>query len=164
MNRSPWGRPRNNELIQDLQALALWLLIIVVVCYLLFPNFFQDILDRLKLPEETPAASQPLTTDSQNQFLSDFPLVYQEVYGGGRVPELSKGYWAIFVREGQFEQLQLSEEAYRFLIGLIEKDRTNGSQKLILAASGQVRQVLVSEEVYNVVGQLAVIGGRNRAP
>lgn len=162
MNRSPWGRPQNG-FIQDLQALAFWIVVIGLLGYLLFPNFFSDLVSRLKLSEETTTQTTQTDTTTQTPTL-DFPTVFQEVYGSDKVAELSQGYWAIFIKEGQFEQLALSEEAYRFLVGVIEKDRAGGNQKVILAANGQVRQILVSEEVYSVVSQLAVIGGRSRAP
>ncbi len=165
MSRSSWGRPRGNEMIQDLQALAFWLVLIGVIGYLLFPSFFQDLFGRLKMPLDTPTqATQTTDLLSQGLVSPDFPLVFQEVYGSGQLAELSKGYWAIFVREGQFEQMELTEEAYSFLLGLIEKDRNNGRQKVILSANGQVRQVLLSDEVYDIMSQLSVVGSRNRSP
>ncbi len=163
MSRSSWGRPRGNALIQDLQALAFWLALIGVIGYLLFPSFFQDLFGRLTMPLDTPTQANQ-SIDQRVQASPDFPLVFQEVYGSGQLPELTKGYWAIFVRDGQFEQMELTQEAYSFLLGLIEKDRNNGKQKVILSANGQVRQVLVSDEVYDIMSQLSVVGSRNRSP
>ena len=163
MSRSSWGRPRGSDLIQDLQALAFWLVLFGVVGYLLFPSFFQDLFGRLKMPLDTPTQATQ-TTDTQVPVTPDFPLVFQEVYGSGQQPELSRGYWAIFVRDGQFEQMELTEQAYSFLWGIIEKDRNNGRQKVIFSANGQVQQVLVSDEVYDIMSQLAVVGSRNGSP
>lgn len=154
--------------MKDLQALAFWVVLIGVIGYLLFPGFFQDLVARLKWPGDSASQAVQPAVDTglpgQTSLGSDFPLVFREVYGEGQTAELSKGYWAIFVHDGQFEQMALTEDAYRFLLGIIEKDRTNGKQKVILSANGQVRQVLVSDEVYDIMSQLAIIGGRNRAP
>lgn len=160
MNRNPWGRSRNDDFIKDLQALAFWLVIIGVVGYLLFPGFFQDVLGRLRLPAET--VTTETTTQTVN--LTELPTVFQQVYGGDKLPELSKGYWAVFVRDGQFEQLGLTQDSYLFLSSLIEKDHANGSQKLILAADGQIQQVLVSDEVYAIIEKLSVINDRSGKP
>jgi hypothetical protein len=165
VSRPPWGRPSNNIMMKDLQALAFWLVLICVGGYLLFPDFFKDVYSRLQLPLEAPVQTTQQPATDVNQDLNNLPLVFEEVYGGGTQPlELSKGYWIIFVQEGQFQQLALSEESYRFVLGVIAKDQTTGTQKLILAANGQVRQLMVSEEVFTIINQLNVIGGRNRSP
>jgi len=163
LNRSPWGNPRKSGLRKDLQALAFWLVLIGIIGYLLFPSFFSDLVSRLRLPGET-AQTQTAVDTTQAQNGSNIPLVFQEVYGAELTAELSKGFWAIFVRDGQFEQLALSEEAYRFLLGIIDKDRTNGKQRVILSANGQVRQVLVSDEVYDIITQLDVVSKRSKSP
>ncbi len=164
MSRPPWGRPRN-QLKHELQALAFWLLLIGIGSYLLFPNFFKDIYSRLQLPAETAVQSnQSQTPSDSGQGLTDLPQVLQQVYGGNESGELSKGYWVVFVQDGQFQQMALSEETYRFILGLLAKDETTGTQKLILVANGQVRQLTVSEEVFSIVSQLHVIGNRSSSP
>ncbi|MDA8441554.1 MAG: hypothetical protein M0Z55_04170 [Peptococcaceae bacterium] len=164
MNRSPWGRRRNNDLMHDLQALALWIIIIGIIGYLLFPGFFQDVYNRLKLVDLSAPAPVTEQTTLTTQPQVDFPAVFQQVYGSGQMPELSKGYWAIFVRDGQFEQLPLSEQAYAFVCSVIEKDSGDGKQKLILTTNGQVQQVMISEEAYAIICQLAIINDRNPTP
>ncbi|WP_407308683.1 hypothetical protein [Desulfosporosinus sp. SB140] len=167
-----WGRPPRNELWQDLQALALWILIIGVVGYILFPNFFKDIYTRLSDPaaqtsslndnytlnnttDQTSDASNPQTVIGQ-----DFSSVTNSLYNAKS--EVSSGYWVIFVANGEFKQLPVSSEAYAFLVRLIENDQNAaGKNTVILASNGQIRKVVVSEEIYAIITNLAVIGARS---
>ncbi|HEX3014987.1 MAG TPA: hypothetical protein VHQ46_01160 [Desulfobacteria bacterium] len=162
MHRTQWGRSTKNETLKDLQALAFWLLVIAIVAYLLFPGFFQTLFTEFKVPASTESDTTQSTNDSQSpqQLDTVFQAVYGSGSGSGQAAELSKGYWAVFVHDGQFQQLALTAEAYAFLTGLIEKDQANGTQKVILSANGQAQQVLVSEEVYSIISNLGVINGR----
>ena len=169
-----WGRPPRSELWQDLQALALWILIIGVVGYILFPNFFKDIYSRLAEPAtQTSTLNDNYTlnnsvnantdgTNPQAQLGQDFSSVADALYNNGN-SEVSSGYWIIFVAEGQFKQLAVSSEAYAFLLRIIEGDQNaTGKSTVILAANGQIRKFTVSEEVYTIIMNMSLIGDRSK--
>ncbi|KJR47862.1 hypothetical protein UF75_1718 [Desulfosporosinus sp. I2] len=167
-----WGRPPRNELWQDLQALALWILIIGVVGYVLFPNFFKNIYSHLSDPvtqttslidQYTLNNSGNLNTglpDNQSVFGQDFSSVSNALYYNGN-NEVSSGYWVIFVADGEFKQLAVSSDAYAFLQRLIESDqKTTGKSTIILSANGQIRKFIVSDEIYSIITNMALIVGR----
>ena len=169
---SYWGRPPRNEIWQDLQALALWILIIGVVGYVLFPNFFKDIYSRLSDPvAQTTTLNDnytlnnssdlsPNVTNPQALLGQDFSNVTSALYNNGN-DEVSTGYWVIFVSEGEFKQLAVTTEAYAFLQRLIESDqKATGKSTVILAANGQIRKFTVSEEIYSIIKNIALISGR----
>lgn len=169
-----WGRPPRSELWQDLQALALWILIIGVVGFILFPNFFKDIYSRLAEPvTQTSTLNDNYTlnnsisanTDGSNpQTLlgQDFSSVANALYNNGN-NEVSSGYWIIFVAEGEFKQLAVSSDAYAFLLRIIESDQSaTGKSTVILAANGQIRKFTVSEEIYAIITNMALIGDRTK--
>lgn len=169
---SAWGRPPRNDLWQDLQALALWILIIGVVGYVVFPNFFKDIYSKLSepaaqtstLPEDyTLNNSTNLNTnpnDQQTLLGQDSSSVSNALYNNGK-NEVSSGYWVIFVAEGEFKQLAVSSDAYAFLLQLIESDQSvEGKSTVILAANGQIRKFTVSEEIHTIINNMALIVGR----
>jgi len=169
---SSWGRPPRNEIWQDLQALALWILIIGVVGYVLFPNFFKDIYSRLSDPvtqtttlndNYTLNNSSNLYTDlttPQSLLGQDFSSVTNALYNNGN-NEVSSGYWVIFVSEGEFKQLAVSTEAYAFLLRLIESDqKVTGKSTVILASNGQIRKYTVSEEIYAIINNISLISVR----
>lgn len=168
---STWGRPPRNEIWQDLQALALWILIIGVVGYVLFPNFFKDIYSRLSDPVTQTSTlndynlnnSSNLYTDlttPQSLLGQDFSSVTNALYNNGK-DEVSSGYWVIFVSEGEFKQLAVSTEAYAFLLRLIESDqKATGKSTVILAANGQIRKFSVSEEIYAIINNISLISVR----
>ena len=168
-----WGRPPRSELWQDLQALALWVLIIGVVGYVLFPNFFKDIYSYLSDPvTQTTAVNDQYTlnnsvntntdlSDNQTFFGQDFSSVSNALYYNGS-NEVSSGYWVIFVADGEFKQLAVSNDAYAFLLRLIESDKkATGKSTIILSANGQIRKYIVSEEVYSIITNMALIVGRS---
>lgn len=167
-----WGRPPRSELWQDLQALALWILIIGVVGYILFPNFFKDIYTRLSDPAAQTSSlndnytlnsttdQSTDTTNPQTIFGQDFSNVTSALYNGKN--EVSSGYWVIFVADGEFKQLPVSNEAYAFLLRLIENDqKATGKSTVILASNGQIQKFVVSEEIYTIITNMAVIGARS---
>lgn len=170
---SAWGRPPRNELWKDLQALALWVLIIGVVGFIIFPNFFKDIYSRLSEPvTETSALNENYTLNNstntntsnindQQPFLGeDFSSVSSALYNGKN--EVSSGYWVIFVAEGEFKQLAVSSDAYSFLLRLIESDqKVEGKNIIILAANGQIQKFAVSEEIYVIINNMALIVNRS---
>lgn len=169
---SAWGRPPRNDLWKDLQALALWILIIGVVGYILFPNFFKDIYSRLSDPvtqtstlnnDYTLSDSTNLNTnaiDQQTLLGQDSSSVSNALYNGKN--EVSSGYWVIFVAEGEFKQLAVSSDAYTFLLRLIESDQSvEGKSTVILVANGQIRKFTVTEEIYSIITNMAVIVGRS---
>ncbi|ODA39402.1 hypothetical protein [Desulfosporosinus sp. BG] len=169
---SAWGRPPRNDLWHDLQALALWILIIGVVGYILFPNFFKDIYSRLSDPVtqtstlndnytlNNSANLYPDANDSQQSLGQDFSSVSNALYNNGK-NEVSTGYWVIFVANGEFKQLAVSNDAYAFLLRLIESDQTvTGKNTVILTANGQIQKFIVSEEIYTIINNMALIVGR----
>ena len=169
---SSWGRPPRNEIWQDIQALALWILIIGVVGYVLFPNFFKDIYSRLSDPvtqtttlndNYTLNNSADLYTDvssTQSLLGSEYSNIANALYNIEN-NEVSTGYWIIFVSEGEFKQLAVSTEAYAFLLRLIESDqKSTGKNTVILAANGQIRKSTVSDEIYSIVINIALIADR----
>ena len=168
---SNWGRPPRNEIWQDLQALALWILIIGVVGYVIFPNFFKDIYTRLSDPVTQASTlndnyslnnSVDQNTNANNQLLlgQDFSSVSNALYNNGK-NEVSSGYWVIFVAEGEFRQLAVSSDAYAFILRLIQSDQSvQGKSTVILAANGQIQKFIVSEEIYTIINNMALIVGR----
>lgn len=169
---SSWGRPPRNQIWQDLQALALWILIIGVVGYVLFPNFFKDIYSRLSDPvTQTTSLNDNYTLNNSSDIYSDvtnpqsllgqdFSNVTNALYNNGN-DEVSSGYWVIFVSEGEFKQLAVSTEAYAFLLRLIESDqKVTGKSTVILAANGQIRKFTVSEEIYLIINNISLISAR----
>lgn len=167
-----WGRPPRNELWQDLQALALWILIIGAVGYVLFPNFFKNIYSHLSDPvtqatslndQYTLGNSVNMNTglsDNQSVFNQDFSSVSNALYNNGN-NEVSSGYWVIFVADGEFKQLAVSSDSYTFLQRLIESDqKTTGKSTIILSANGQIRKFVVSDEIYSIITNMALIVGR----
>lgn len=172
---SAWGRPPRNDLWKDLQALALWILIIGVVGYIIFPNFFKDIYTRLSVPvtQTTTPPNDNYTlgssstdnlganaTDQQTLLGQDSSSVSNALYNNGK-NEISSGYWIIFVAEGEFKQLPVSSDAYAFLLRLIESDTSvEGKNAVILAANGQIRKFNVSEEIHAIINNMALIVGR----
>lgn len=169
---SAWGRSPRNDLWKDLQALALWILIIGVVGYILFPNFFKDIYSRLSDPVTQTSTlndnytlnnSSNLNTNTYDQQAllgQDFSSVSNALYNNGK-NEVSSGYWVIFVAEGEFKQLAVSSEAYAFLLRIIESDQSVvGKSTVILAANGQIQKFTVSEEIYAIINNMALIAGR----
>ena len=168
---STWGRRPGNDLWKDLQALALWILIIGVVGYILFPTFFKDIYSRLTDPvAQTSTLNDNYTlnnstnlntnTDDQQTLLGqDYSSVSNALYNGKN--DVTSGYWIIFVAEGEFKQLAVSSDAYSFLLRLIESDQSaEGKSTVILAANGQIRKFTVSEEIYTIITNMALIVGR----
>jgi len=169
---SAWGRSPRNDLWKDLQALALWILIIGVVGYILFPNFFKDIYSRLSDPvTQTSTLNENYTlNNSSNQNTNaydqqallgqDFSSVSKALYNNGK-DEVSSGYWIIFVADGEFKQLAVSSEAYAFLLRMIESDQSvAGKSTVILAANGQIQKFTVTEEIYAIINNMALIVGR----
>ena len=169
---SAWGRPPRNDLWQDLQAVALWILIIGVVGYIVFPNFFKDIYSRLSDPVtqtstlndnytlNNSANLNTNTNDQQALLGQDLSNVSNALYNNGK-NEVSSGYWVIFVAEGAFKQLAVSSEAYAFLLRLIESDQSvEGKSTVILATNGQIRKFTVREEIYTIINNMALIVGR----
>jgi len=169
---STWGRPPRKEIWHDLQALALWILIIGVVGYVLFPNLFKDIYSRLSDPvTQTTTLNDNYTlnnsanlntnvNDQQTLLGQDFSSVSNALYNNGK-NEVSLGYWVIFVAEGEFKQLAVSSDAYAFLLRLIESDQSvEGKSTVILVANGQIKKFAVSQEIYSIINNMALISGR----
>ncbi|HZK83747.1 MAG TPA: hypothetical protein VFC58_03550 [Desulfosporosinus sp.] len=168
---SAWGRPPRNDLWKDLQALALWILIIGVVGYIVFPNFFKDIYSTLSDPVTKTSTTDNYklqTTDDVNSNTYDQQTllgqnsssVSNALYNNGN-NEVSSGYWIIFVAEGEFKQLSVSSDAYAFLLRLVESDQSvEGKNAIILVANGQLQKFNVSGEVYTIINNMALIVSR----
>lgn len=166
-----WGRPPRNQIGQDIQSLAIWVLIIGVVGFLLFPTFFKDVFSRMSDPVvETsnladvnlPNSSGLEPLDYADLSTQDYPNVYNSLYNGKN--EVSSGYWVIFVAEGEFKQLSVTSESYAFLLRLIESDqKAVVKNSVILTANGQIRKYLVSDEIYVIINNISTINNRTRS-
>lgn len=165
-----WGRPPRNKMGQDIQALAIWVLIIGVVGYLLFPTFFRDVFSRMSVPvDETSTLADvnlPNTTglvplNSSDLSTQDYSNVYNSLYNGKN--EVSSGYWIIFVAENEFKQISVTSESYAFLLRLIESDQKAVlKNSVILTANGQISKYLVSDEIYTIINNMSIISSRTR--
>lgn len=164
--RSAWGRPPKNDIWSDIQALLLWIFIVGIVGYLLFPDFFHNVYDHLAVNEDrmeeigeiTLPSSSINFTDPSNQY--QLPNVYNTIYSGES--EISDGYWAIFVMDNQFKQLSLSTESYAFILRLIDGDRkADIKSTILLSASGKIQKYQVSDEIYKILTNLSQIDLRS---
>lgn len=168
-----WRRPPRSELWHDLQALALWVLIIGVVGYILFPNFFKDIYSRLSEPiTQTSSLNDDYTlnnsgsnmdaANSQALVGQDFSSVTNALYNNGS-SEISSGYWIIFVSGGEFKQLAVSSDAYAFLLRIIESDQGAVNKvTVIIAANGQIQKFTVSEDIFGIINNMFLIEERTK--
>jgi len=166
-----WGRPPRNDLWKDLQALAIWILIIGVAGYVVFPNFFKDIYSKLADPvaqtssdnytlNSTDATANANTTDQQTLLGQNSTSVSDALYTNGN-NEVSTGYWIIFVSEGVFKQLSVSSEDYAFILRFIESDQAaEGKSTVILTANGQIKKYNVSPEISAMIDNMALVVGR----
>ncbi|KUO58757.1 MAG: hypothetical protein APF84_10100 [Gracilibacter sp. BRH_c7a] len=164
--RNAWGRPPKNDLWSDIQALAIWVFIIGIVGYLLFPGFFNNVYTALTDPYQEaenigeitlPTSSLDLSNPNESYQLPDF---YNSLQIGDS--EISEGYWAIFVGDNQFQQLPLTTESYAFLLKLIEKDgQTETENTLLLAINGNIHKHNVSNEIYEILLSLSKINNRS---
>lgn len=162
-HRNPYGK--------DLQGIAVWLIIVGVAFVLLFPSFFKGVYTRLSeqsavTAESTNTAlttqdsSSNTTTGNLDNYASDLTDVTKTL-SPDQTSEVSSGYWAIFVRSGEFTELPLSNDTYTFVEKLIENDRKGVMKNtLILAANGQIQKFVVSDELYGIVTNIAVIEDR----
>jgi len=164
--RTAWGRPPKNDIWSDIQALALWIFIVGIVGYLLFPDFFHNVYDQLAVPGENTEEIGEITLPSSSINLTDptnqyqLPSTYNGIYTGDT--EISDGYWAIFVMENQFKQLSLSTESYAFVLRLIDGDRkAEVRNTLLLAANGKIQKYQVSDEIYGILTNLSQINTRS---
>lgn len=164
MRNNAWGRPPKNNIWGDLQALALWIFIVGVVGYLLFPDFFHNVYDQLTVSTETTQElgeiTLPTTTTTDTSDTTTLPSVYDTLYNGES--EISDGYWAIFVADSKFQQLSLTVDNYAFVLKVINGD-TGAEVKntLLLAANGSIHKYLVSDEVYDILYNLNKINIRS---
>lgn len=164
MRNNAWGRPPQNDLWGDIQALAIWIFIVGIVGYLLFPDFFHSVYDQLAAPPEETGELGEITLPATDLNLYDLsgsklPNVYDSIYTGDS--EISDGYWALFVTDNEFRQLALSTESYAFILRLIDGDRkAEAKNTLLLAANGQIHKYMVSNEVYGILANLSKINGR----
>jgi len=174
---SLWGRPPRKEVWQDVQTLAFWILLIGVGAFILFPKFFGDVYARLT----DPFTQTVDTTGSYNPGYAQYDIedIYTSTsYDDGTsylssgsystsptIPylgnEVASGYWVLFVAEGDFKQLSVTYDTYTFLLRLIEKDLLGeGRNTLILVANGQIKKFTVTNEIYQIVTNLAAIDKR----
>jgi hypothetical protein len=169
-----WGRPPRNDLWKDLQALAIWILIIGVAGYIVFPNFFKDIYSKLADPVAQTSAlngnitlnnsdtlnANTNTTDQQTLLGQNSTSVSDALYTNGN-NEVSTGYWIIFVSDGEFKQLSVSSDDYAFILRFIESDQAaEGKSTVILTANGQIKKYNVSPEISAIINNIALVVGR----
>ena len=180
---NPWGRSPRNDFWQDLQALAFWVVIVGLICYIIFPSFFSDVYSRLTDPKTEVVNADSGTydpnsltdsydlgnygtfgTNNELYFSQDYQIpnaIQSTMYNLGN--EISIGYWVLFVAEDNFQQLSITSEAYTFLLRIIEKDKLQeGKNTIILASNGQIKKFVVSNEVYSIITSMAVIDTRSK--
>lgn len=164
--RNAWGRPPKYDIWGDIQALALWIFVVGIVGYLLFPDFFNNVYERLAVPAEDVEEVGEIVLPSSNIDLTipnneyQLPNVNDSLYSDDT--EISDGYWAIFVNENEFKQLSLSTESYTFILRLIDSDRKAEVKNiLLLAANGKIHKYIVSDEVYEILNNLNQINTRS---
>ncbi len=164
--RNAWGRPPKNDIWSDIQALAIWVFVIGIVGYLLFPGFFHNVYTALSDPyEESKDIGEitlPTTNLDPSNINGDFQLpdFYNSLQTGDS--EISQGYWAIFVGDNQFQQLQLTTESYTFLLKIIENDVDSKTENtLLLATDGNIHKHTVSDEIYEILFSLSKINTRS---
>jgi len=149
-----------------MQLLVLWIFIIGVVGYLIFPGFFNNVYERLTddTSAESVIADYSISNSSETSgtysSLPDYTSYYYP-YSSSKAEEITSGYWVMFVEEGKLTQLSLTYEGFSFLKNLVQADRTTGGeQTLIFVENGQIQKYEVSAEIYNIVQNLAIIDGR----
>lgn len=161
--RNTWGRPPKNELWSDLQALAIWVFIIGIVGYLLFPSFFHNVYTALTDPFEDYDEIGEITLPAsafEGEPSEEPPDLDISLYSDDS--EISQGFWAIFVGDNQFKQLPLTTESYAFLLKIIDGDKKAESKNtLLLAANGKIHKHEVSDEVYDILLSLSKINSRS---
>jgi len=158
-----WGRPPKNDIWNDLRALALWVFIVGIVGYLLFPDFFHNVYEHLTMPATTENESLGEITLPENDiddYYYQLPSTYKAIYSGDS--EISDGYWALFVVDNELKQMPLSPDSYTFILTVIDAD-TNAQIKntLLLAANGSIRKYTVSDEIYDIISNLYKIKFRS---
>ncbi|OCZ52720.1 hypothetical protein [Dehalobacter sp. TeCB1] len=167
MRSNAWGRPPQNDIWGDIKVLALWIFIVGIVGYLLFPDFFHNVYDQLTSAtantEEIGEITLPTSSEVKDTTTgdgTDTTSVYNSIYTGDS--EISDGYWALFVGDNEFQQLSLSTESYAYIIRLIDGDRKGEATKiLLLSANGNIHKYVVTEEVYNILLNLNMINNRS---
>lgn len=164
--RNAWGRPPKNDLWSDIQALAIWVFVIGIVGYLLFPGFFHNVYTALSDPYEEVKDIGEITLPTTNLDPSNSNRDFQlpDFYNSLETTdsEISKGYWAIFVGDNQFQQLPLTTESYAFLLKVIENDDNSDTENtLLLAVNGNIHKHTVSDEIYEILFSLSKINTRS---
>lgn len=163
----PWERqPRIPELL-------IWIVIICIIGYLLFPNLFRDISSSLTPTTATPYLSSvnPSSTNDLNTLNSTnsssqlFPSVNNTTSSGNGDNVLASGYWILFVSNGASQQLSISTQDYSFVQGLIQSDnKGSAAVKIFLIDNGQIHQYTVSNEIYAILSNMAIIAARASNP
>ncbi|MDR3289364.1 MAG: hypothetical protein LBT22_08050, partial [Peptococcaceae bacterium] len=129
---SNYGRrqPRNMG-GKDLQSLAVWVVIIGVIGYLLFPSFFKELyFSRTEAVTSTGGTNEVrLPGDYQSVSSNELPSeVYSEAGNNfkplyGQDNAMATGYWAIMTVSGNLRELSLSGEDYAFILKMIQNDQ-----------------------------------------
>ena len=163
--RNAWGRPPKNDIWSDIQALAIWVFIIGIVGYLLFPGFFNNVYTALTDPYEETEQLGEITLPTSSVDFTNSLGNYQlpDLYNSLKTQdsEISQGYWAIFVGDNQFKQLSLNTESYTFLLKLIENDQSETPNTLLLAVNGNIHKHSVSNEIYEILLSLSKINSKS---
>jgi hypothetical protein len=74
---------------------------------------------------------------------------------------MATGYWAIMTVSGNLRELSLSGEDYAFILKMIQNDQSAPAQnQLFLTANGQIQKLIVSDEVFAILNNMAMIADR----
>lgn len=138
---------------------------IIVIGFLLFPNFFKDISSQITSNTaqtlndvNLSSTNYPNTLNSSISSTSLFPNVNNTLNSASGNNALASGYWVLFVSNGNPQQLSISNQDYAFIQGLIQSDtKGNPSIKIFLIDNGQIHQQIVSNEIYSILSNMAAI-------
>ncbi|MDR3270128.1 MAG: hypothetical protein LBT32_01250 [Peptococcaceae bacterium] len=172
-----WSKPPRKRFWQDVQGLAVCLVIIGMIGYFIFPSFIKN----FDTDESTPASSigsgnaslPPSGNYSLNPGTYDPADLYSpnnwytspdNLYGANTYQQnnaITTGYWTIIAQSGGFREIPLSAEEYAFLLNLIQNDQKASSQNpIFLAANGQIQKAIISDEILNILNNMALIDDR----
>lgn len=138
---------------------------IIIIGFLLFPNFFKDISSRITSTSaqtlndvNLSSTNSPNTLNSSISSSSLFPNVNNTLNSASGNNTLASGYWVLFVSNGNPQQLSISNQDYAFIQGLIQSDsKGSPSVKIFLIDNGQIHQQMVSNEIYSILSNMAAI-------
>lgn len=164
-----WWRQLNGKINQDLLTLPLVIVVIGIIGYLLFPNFFSDIYSYINPTVTTtslnnvtlPSTSDPNNLNSFSYSSQTLPDTNNTLTSGNGNNDITTGYWILVVTNGAFQQLSVNAQDYAFVQRLINTDsKGTPANTVFLIDNGQIHKYVVSNELYSVISNMATIETR----